>query len=84
MNIEGSACLNCGKVLDAADRLDDDGAGPERGSIIVCLYCSHVMEWDGEKLVPLSEEAMRAIAGDPEFLELLAFTDFYRKNKDSD
>ena len=71
-------CLECGKPMTAALRLRDHDQ-PEPGSIMVCIYCSHVMEWDGSRLIPLTDEAIREIAGDPEFLETVAFTNFYQR-----
>ena len=59
-------CLNCGaKMSGITGPLDD----PEPSSaIMVCAYCGHIMEWNGEKLVELSDEAARDIAGDPDVI----------------
>lgn len=73
LRIDQDKCLNCGEPLTGVAALDGD-AKPGEGDIMVCLYCSHVMEWTGERLVELSDEAIREMAGDPDMLEAVKFT----------
>jgi hypothetical protein len=71
-------CLNCGKPLTGAGALATD-ATPSEGDIMVCLYCSHVMEWTGERLAELSDETIKEIAGAPQMLETIKFTSADRR-----
>jgi ribosomal protein L40E len=70
------ACLNCGAPLSGVTG-DRDGVDP--GSIMVCAYCSHVMEWTGERLAELSDEAIKGIAGDPDVLAVVEATAMFRQ-----
>jgi len=74
--IEKGSCLNCGKLLTAASAQHDHA--PKPGAIMVCLYCSHVMEWSGERLVELSDETIKAIAGDPDVVHAVKVTGLFR------
>jgi hypothetical protein len=65
-------------LLDVAESRSSEGPFRE-GDITVCLYCSHVMEWTGEKFSELSDEAIEDIAGDPEMLEVIKLTEAYRR-----
>jgi hypothetical protein len=60
------ACLNCGERLDGVTTTSQPL--PDPGDISVCAYCSHLMEWDGAKLIPPSEEALKEIAADKDVL----------------
>jgi hypothetical protein len=69
-------CLNCTAPLSG---ITGPPGEPERNSaIMVCAYCSHIMEWDGETLVELSDEAIAAVAGDPDVLAVLQITADFR------
>lgn len=76
--IDICGCLNCGKPLTGAGALDSD-ALPSVGDVMVCLYCSHVMEWTGDKLAELSDEAIKEMAADPEMLDTIKFTAAYQR-----
>jgi DNA-directed RNA polymerase subunit RPC12/RpoP len=76
--ISPNACLNCGKRLDAADAFSTN-AKPRKGDLMVCAYCSHVMEWTGKRLAELSDEAIKEMAGDPEMLQTIEFTSAYQQ-----
>jgi len=42
-----SPCTSCGKILDAANAISEDGAGkPDPGDATVCLMCGHIMVFD--------------------------------------
>lgn len=73
-----NACLNCGKTLDVADALSTD-AKPDKGDVMVCLYCSHVMEWTGKRVAELSDEAIKEMAADPEMLKIIEFTAAFQR-----
>jgi hypothetical protein len=60
-------CLQCGKTLDGVTTKHQ--SLPDPGDIMVCAYCSRVMEWDGAKLGELSDEAVKELAGDKDMLE---------------
>jgi hypothetical protein len=61
---QASACLGCGKVLDASTGVGNR-AQPRAGAITVCLDCGHVQAYDGKlQLRPLTDEEMIDIAGD--------------------
>jgi hypothetical protein len=59
-------------------RLLTTDAKPRKGAIMICLYCSHVMEWTGKRLAELSDAAIKDMAGDPEMLEHIKFTAAYQ------
>lgn len=69
-------CLNCGAPLTGVTGPEGD---PDPGCVMVCAYCSHVMEWDGAKLAPLSDEAIDDIAGDPDVRDVVELTGLYRQ-----
>ena len=63
-------CLSCHKVMDAAMSVHNDNK-PKDGDITVCMYCGHIMAFDADyKLVNLSDEQMREVAGDPRIIEI--------------
>jgi hypothetical protein len=58
------ACLNCGKVTDAASSVGTE-ATPEPGDISICLYCGHIMAFtDALTMRELNDEEIVRIAGD--------------------
>ena len=77
---EPSACLNCGKVLDAAT-----GIGNKRkiraGAITICIACGHLMAWSGSAFRALTDEEMVGIAGDERVIKMQAALAEYRKWK---
>jgi len=75
--VDQGPCLNCGRTLTAASARHDHA--PAKGAIMVCAYCSHVMEWTGERLTELSDEALEAIAGDPELVGLVNVTGLFQR-----
>lgn len=58
---EVGKCLQCGRHMDGISGQEID---PYPGAIMLCADCSYVMEWDGAKLVELSEKAMKDLAED--------------------
>jgi hypothetical protein len=73
---EQGQCLNCGAPLSGVTGHRD---GVDPGSFMVCAYCSHIMEWTGERLAELNDEAIQAIAGDPEVLAIVETTAKFRQ-----
>lgn len=69
-------CLNCRAPMSG---LSGPKGAPKPGSVMVCAYCSHVMEWNGKKLAPLSDEAIGDIAGDPDLRHVVEFTGQFRQ-----
>lgn len=69
-------CLNCNAELSG---LTGPEGEPDAGSIMVCAYCSHIMEWTGDGFAELSDQAIKDIAGDPAVLAVAEFTALYRK-----
>jgi hypothetical protein len=81
LRIEPGVCLNCGNLITGAGSLYSERV-PGEGDIMVCLYCSHLMEWTGVALAELSEEAIKDIAADKDVLAAVAFaTEFQRWRK---
>jgi hypothetical protein len=76
--IDQGACLNCGKPLTGAGSLYADRV-PEPGDVLVCAYCSHVMEWTGERLAEPSDETLKVIAGDKRMLDAVAFSTAFQR-----
>jgi hypothetical protein len=77
--VDQGQCLNCGTPLTGAGVLGEDAPQPSEGDIIVCLYCSHVMEVKGGRAAELSDEAIKDMAGDPEMLDTIKFTSAYQR-----
>jgi len=69
-------CLNCGRELTAVSA--PTVVQPRPGDVMVCGYCSHIMEWTGEKFVELSDEAIKDIAGDKDVLAAVEFSRRFR------
>jgi hypothetical protein len=46
---------------------------------MVCTYCGHLMEWTGERLAELSDEAIEEMAGDKDLLQAMAVVDRFRR-----
>jgi hypothetical protein len=60
----GCNCLNCGKHLDGASAINDDGM-PSPGDITLCIYCGHIMAFaDDLSFRELNDEEMHEVAGD--------------------
>ncbi len=50
-----SACLGCGKIVDAATYAGRAEKRPRPGDLSVCMYCAHPAIYDGEgKLAPIN------------------------------
>jgi hypothetical protein len=64
-------CLHCGKTLNG---VTGPKGGPTKGALMVCAECAYVMEWDGEKLVELSDETLKEASADPDTARILAAT----------
>jgi hypothetical protein len=67
-----NACLNCGKILDGATAIDEEGAvRPTPGAITVCMYCGHLMAFD-ERLHfrELTDAEIIEIAGDERLIAI--------------
>lgn len=69
--IKSGHCTNCGHQLTGIGAPFPDPPSP--GDIMVCGYCSHIMEWTGETFAELSDEAMKDVAGDPGVLDAVKF-----------
>jgi hypothetical protein len=65
-----SRCLDCGKLITAASRLDDDRSTPDPGDVAVCIDCGHIQAYaDDLTLRPLTDDEMVEIAGDREIID---------------
>jgi hypothetical protein len=64
-------CTHCGHGLTGIGAPTADPPSP--GDVMVCAYCSHVMEWTGDRVAELSDEAIKDIAGDPDMLAAVDF-----------
>ncbi len=66
--VPGSACVNCGKDMDAASPVGG-GRGPQSGDVAICLYCRHLMVYGEDlKMRNLTDEEVIEVAGDPEIV----------------
>jgi hypothetical protein len=68
-----SRCTACGETLDGAAAVAAiaDDAAPSPGDITVCVPCGHLMAFDDAlKLRELTDDEMRAIAGDRRILAI--------------
>jgi hypothetical protein len=67
---EPSACLGCGKILDAARGIGNRNK-PKPGMFSVCLACGHLQAfgWD-LKLRALTDAEMTAVAGDERIIAI--------------
>jgi hypothetical protein len=70
-------CLKCGRPLTGIGA--SVPAEPKPGDLMVCGYCSHIMEWAGDKVAELSDEARKAIEGDPDIEAALIFAAAFRQ-----
>jgi hypothetical protein len=72
VRIVENACLNCGKVLDGATAIDQEGEiRPTPGSITVCMYCGHLMAFDEQlHFRALTDEEIINIAGDERLIAI--------------
>lgn len=56
------ACLQCGKVMDAASHPEDDTKTPRPGDVTICLYCGFLMAFtDDLGFRELTEEELGEI-----------------------
>jgi hypothetical protein len=59
-------CLNCGKLVDSATRVEGGGLPPQPGDVTICLDCRHLMAYaDDMSLRELTGEEIVEVAGDP-------------------
>jgi hypothetical protein len=70
----GFACLDCGKLTDAAaiaDVPEAEAVDPKPGDIAICFYCQHVMAYGDEPwtMRPLTDQEVIDIAGDKSIVE---------------
>jgi hypothetical protein len=66
--VPGSACVNCGKGMDAASPVGG-GREPQAGDCAVCFYCRHLMVYGNDlRLRNLTDEEVIEVAGDPELV----------------
>jgi hypothetical protein len=57
-------------MLDAAASMSGEHS-PEPDDISICLYCGHLMAFDGDlKFRPLTDAEMVQVAGDPRILAI--------------
>jgi hypothetical protein len=66
MQIPGSACLNCGRNLDATTSIyrTDHNKSLRSGDISICFYCSHIAVFgDDLRIRGLTDTEMIEIAG---------------------
>lgn len=64
-------CLGCGRLVDAAACVDDETLVPSSGDVTVCLYCGHLMAYDGaRRLRALTPAEQIAVAGDRRILAI--------------
>jgi hypothetical protein len=68
---EQGKCLSCGQGLNA---VTGPRGAPKAGSLMICAECNYVMEWDGGKLIELTEEVMREASEDPQVEKLIEVT----------
>jgi hypothetical protein len=68
--LKPSACLNCGKILDAAS--DPFGKQkPRPGDITICIKCGHVMAFNSDlQYRELTSEEILIIAGNKKLITL--------------
>lgn len=66
--VTASLCLACGKTLDAASGANKR---PKPGDITLCMYCGHIMAFDGKlHFRPLTDAEMHKVAGDKRILNV--------------
>jgi hypothetical protein len=67
-HVPGSACINCGKDIDAASPVGS-GRAPQSGDFSICLYCRHLMVYgDDLRVRNLTDEEVIEVAGDPDLV----------------
>jgi len=72
-------CLVCDTRLNHAADLKDC-IPPNPGDLTICLYCHHLMTFqDDLTLRNATQEELKELEDDPQFAEIKAFTDFYKK-----
>lgn len=61
IDIPPSQCPTCMKVLDRSAP-EDDGDGPSRGDMTVCLHCGEILVFDQNLLLtPVTNEALNQL-----------------------
>jgi hypothetical protein len=66
-----TVCLGCGGKIDGATHVGEEDTTPDPGSVVVCIYCGHIMAYDeGLKLRELTLEEQLDVAGDPRILAI--------------
>jgi len=66
------ACVNCGKVVDAATGVNKDyERAPKDGDVAICIYCSHIMVYDNGKVRNPEGQEIIDIAADPDILRAI-------------
>ena len=64
------ACVNCGRVVDAATSVGSE-ASPDPGDVTICLYCGHLMAFtDALTLRDLNDQEIIECAGDPRIIAI--------------
>ena len=78
-----TACLSCGKGLDAAAQIGAGMPSPSEGDVTVCLYCRHVMIYNADLSLrnPTDAEVVE-IAGDPRLVATINLLGAYQKEKE--
>lgn len=70
IKVRRSYCIECGKLLDGASAVDDEGRiQPSPGDATICIYCGHLMVFDEkQRLRNPTREEMIEFAGDRRIL----------------
>lgn len=67
--LKPSACLGCGKVLDAAQVTDGVDVKPHPGAVSICFDCGYIQVFaDDMSFRQLTDDELYDIAGDPEIV----------------
>jgi hypothetical protein len=78
-----SACLGCGKVIDAATGIGHKRR-PKPGDITICLSCGHLQAYDwGMRLRALTDKEMFDVAGDEQILAIQEVAGMFRSKRAS-
>jgi hypothetical protein len=79
---EASACLGCGKELDASTGVGHRSK-PRPGCISICLACGHIQAYGaGLKLRELNDQEMVDIAGNEKILVIVKAAGLAREAAD--
>lgn len=69
-------CSSCGFMMEDASSLDEDGAAPSRGALMMCIACGALHLVDESDVIglymrePSADEYRRAL-GDPRVIRML-------------